>query len=170
MQQQSRSSGIQSGTSGLMTETASPEQPSNRSLRGVRHTFYTTQTNSPSVSQTRRKPHIVNSQSGSTSPLPRCEEETAAAQRLRCGAVVNVLRDLLLLLALTGGASVAPKHGLHDGATASTLIFRQFSAENRLFFLPRSTGMFRRTILSCQTYETDVIFRRSSLLALNRSV
>lgn len=32
---------LQSGTSGLMTETASPEQPSNRSLRGVRHTFYT---------------------------------------------------------------------------------------------------------------------------------
>lgn len=86
------------------------------------------------------------------------------------GSVVNVLWDLLLLLALTGGASVAPKHGLHDGATASTLIFRQFSAEKPCFSFPGSTGMFRGKILTCQTCDTDVIFRRSSLLDLNRSV
>lgn len=46
---------------------------------------------------------------------------------MRPGEAGRVLRDLLPLLALTGGGSVAPKHGLRDGATASTLIFRQFS-------------------------------------------
>lgn len=61
-----------------------------------------------------------------------------AGKALRSGAVVNVLKDLLLLL--RGGASVAPKHGLHDGASASTLIFRQFSKLKSSFFPSTSDG------------------------------
>lgn len=56
VQQQSGSARIQSGTSGLMTETTSPEQSPYRSLRGVTHTFYTTQTNEASLLHARTGP------------------------------------------------------------------------------------------------------------------
>lgn len=83
--------------------------------------------------------HVLNSHRWK-SPLPRCKQPTLPGKCLRSGTGVNVFWDLLLLLSLTGGASVAPKHGLHDGATASTLIFRQFSQQNRLFFPSTTNG------------------------------
>lgn len=114
--------------------TASPEQSPIRSLRGVSHTFYTTQTN---------KPRVLRAHTGTLARLkllqvslgfPRPEAAIRGRKRHRYDTIVDVSWDLLLLLSLTGGASVAPKHGLHDGATALTLHFRTFSAPKRLFF------------------------------------
>lgn len=116
-----------------MTEIASPEQPSHRSLRRVRHTFYTTQTNKPRTRETLIHPYKLNCHSRWMPPVPKQETPHLPGKRLRSVVTVNVFFALLLLLSLTGSASVAPKHGLHDGATASTLIFRQFSEQNHLF-------------------------------------
>lgn len=59
---------------------------------------------------------------GEKSP-PGWEKARSPAPQVRCGTTVNIFRDLLLQLSLTGCAAVLPKHGLHDGETALTLIF-----------------------------------------------
>lgn len=100
-----------------------PNTDTHRSLRGVSHTFYTTLTSEVNLVYTPTDPPACIEVPQVQVAVIQALGASCTAERFRF-RTTDVFWDLLLLLSLTGGASVAPKHGLHDGATASTLIFR----------------------------------------------